>query len=486
MSFQVKYIYDLVDKISPQLAKIQASVQQTSAKIEQSAARASNSFNNLGNNLKQISGNFRSAGMSLLPASAGITAIGVGAVKSAANFETLQMQMEVLTGSAEKGKEVFDKLVKLGAETPFELKDLAKANNTLMGYGQTAEQAFHQVQLIGDISAISGGDLQGITVAFGQAAASGRLMGQDLLQLVNNGVPVIDLLSKTMKVPKERIKEMVSQGAVTFPVLLKAFEEATGKGGKFENGMLKLSGTLGGLYSTLRDNLNIALAQFGQEIVKVLDLKNSMKAFNETIARMTQSFKELSPETKKFILYAAGLIAVLAPILITISLMLPALALLAKGIGGVSLAMQFLAANPIVALLASMALLYTQWEDFAKIVDWVGGLLLNAFNSPHLGKFIQDLGIVLDYLSKIGEFFVKYPKMLGNFVADKINARLDAEAGIKSQINQAPNINQRNSLSIAGMIGVQVGQNAPTGTTASFINPPQISYNQGTMGALTP
>jgi len=481
MSFQVKYIYDLVDKMSPQLQKIQASVNQTTAAVEKSARTMSTSFSNMGNSIKNVSSGIRNAGTALAPMSVGIGAAGVMALKSTANFETLQMQMEVLTGSAEKGKEVFDKLVKLGAETPFELKDLAKANNTLMGYGQTAEQAFHQIQLIGDISAVSGGDLQGITVAFGQAAASGRLMGQDLLQLVNNGVPIIDMLAKTMKKPKEAIKEMVSQGAVTFPVLLKAFEDATGKGGRFEGGMEKLSKTLGGLYSTLKDNLNIGLAEFGKEIVTVLNVKENMKEFNATLAKMTDSFKALSPETKKFILYVGLTLTVLAPLLVVIGLIGGGIATLVTGIGALSAAFAFLAANPIVLLIGAMVLLYNTWNDFAVIVDYVASIIGSAFKSDGIHQFITDLTTVLGLLTDIAGFFLKYPKMFGNFVADKINANLDAQAGIGQPIQPQPVVPRENYNIGGGVLDINM-RGQTSGVTANYTKIPNSNLDVGKLG----
>ena len=166
-----------------------------------------------------------------------LVAVGGLAIAQAAKFEKLQTTLNVLTGSAEKGAKAFKNLVKFSAGTPFQLDQLVKANNTMMGFGISADEAASHLKAIGDIAAVSGGDLQGITVAFSQVAASGRLMGQDLLQLINNGVPIIDMLSNSMGVAKSEIKGMVSEGAVTFPVLLKAFQDATSEGGKFHNGM---------------------------------------------------------------------------------------------------------------------------------------------------------------------------------------------------------------------------------------------------------
>lgn len=263
-------------------------------KFERAMSRAEKRLDSFGNELGKIGAGLTAS------ISVPIGLAGAKALKTAANFEKLQMQLNVLEGSAAKGAKSFERLVKFSAATPFQLDELVKANNTLLGFGVSSEVAFDSLKAIGDIAAVSGGDMQGITVAFGQAAAAGRLMGQDLLQLVNNGVPIIDLLAESMGVAKEEIKELVSEGKVTFDVLLKAFKDATSEGGKFEGGMKKLSTTLSGLASTLQDNVNIAFAELGKALIEDYDLVNNTQNLTENIKKLTESFKEMNPETRKF------------------------------------------------------------------------------------------------------------------------------------------------------------------------------------------
>jgi tape measure domain-containing protein len=279
-------------------------------KFERAMSRAEKRLDSFGNNLGKIGAGLTAS------ISVPIGLAGAKALKTAAQFEKLQMQLNVLEGSAAKGAKSFERLVKFSAATPFQLDELVKANNTLLGFGVSSETAFESLKAIGDIAAISGGDMQGITVAFGQAAAAGRLMGQDLLQLVNNGVPIIDLLAESMGVAKNEIKEMVSEGAVTFDVLLKAFKDATSDGGKFQGGMQKLSKTLSGLASTLQDNVNIAFAELGKALVEDYDLINNTERLTENIQKITEGFKEMNPETRKF--YSTlTLVAGVVPLVLT-------------------------------------------------------------------------------------------------------------------------------------------------------------------------
>jgi len=268
--------------------------------------------------LKKFSGNLRKTGRALttrltLP----LAAVGTMAVKQAANFEKLQTTLNVLTGSAENGAKAFERLVQFSAKTPFQLGDLVKVNNTLMGFGLTTDKAFDSLSMLGDVAGIVGGDLQSIAIAFGQAAAEGRVMTRDLRQFINNGVPILQVLSEEMGVAEGEIMDMASEGKITFDLLDRAFRSATAEGGKFEGGMETLSGTLNGLFSTLKDNVNIALAELGQAIADTLNLKEGIPALSAKIRSVVENFKSLTDENKKLIISLAGA-AGLAPVLISL------------------------------------------------------------------------------------------------------------------------------------------------------------------------
>ena len=201
-----------------------------------------------------------------------LAGLGVLAIRQAAKFERLKVTLDTLTGSADAGAESFKRLVAFSAETPLQLDQLVDVNNMLMGFGQSSDDAFKSLKMLGDISAITGGNLTGIAVAFGQAAAEGRVMTRDLRQFINNGVPILQLLSEEMGVAEGAIMDLASEGKLSFEILLTAFEKATSEGGRFNNGLKILSTTLDGLFSTLKDNVNIALAALGDEIAKTLNL----------------------------------------------------------------------------------------------------------------------------------------------------------------------------------------------------------------------
>jgi len=250
-----------------------------------------------------------------------LLAVGTLAVRQAAKFERLQVTLNTLNGSAEEGAKAFERLVQFSAETPLQLEELTRVNNMLMGFGQTSDDAFKSLKMLGDVAAVSGGNLTGIAVAFGQAAAEGRVMTRDLRQFINNGVPILDILSKSMGVARSEIMDMASEGKISFKVLQDGFEFATGSQGRFNDGLKVLSQTLEGLFSTLKDNVNIALATLGKEIAEALNLKEGIPALSKKIGELVKSFEQLSPSTQRITLLISGLAVIIPPLLILLGAM---------------------------------------------------------------------------------------------------------------------------------------------------------------------
>lgn len=292
-----------------------------------------------------------------------ITLAGTVAVNQAIKFEKLQTTLNVLTGSADEGAKAFERLVAFSAETPFQLTDLVRVNNTLMGFGLNAESAFENVKRLGDIAGITGGDLNGIAIAFGQASAEGRLLTRDLRQFINNGVPVIKILAQEIGVAEGEIMNLASEGKITFDILETAFKNATTGSGEFAGGTKILSQTLGGLLSTLRDNVNIAFAEFGQAIAEAFNLSENIPKISAFIGDLVKKFKDLEPSTQRVLVVFTGLTAVAGPLLIVIGK-------LAMGISG-AIRVAKLARTAFIALTTAM-----KANPFILVATAIAGVVL--------------------------------------------------------------------------------------------------------------
>lgn len=196
-------------------------------------------------------------------------AIGLAA-NEAAKIETIGVQFEVLTGSAEKAKKVVEELTNFAAKTPFQFEGIAQSAQQLLGFQVAAEDITPTLQRLGDVSAAVGAPLSDLTLVFGQVRAAGKLTGERLIQLQERAVPIGPALAKTLGVAEESIKDLVSRGQVDFETFERAFASISEKGGVAFEGMAKRSQTLEGVISTLKDNFSLLAADIGKQFLPVL------------------------------------------------------------------------------------------------------------------------------------------------------------------------------------------------------------------------
>lgn len=371
------------------IAELMVEVGADIKRLERGLGKAQRQIQDVGRSMERVGSRLTAT------LTAPLAAVGGIALKSSADFEKLRQSMNILNGSVEEGARNFERLKRFSAETPFQLNDLAKAQNMLQGFGMSADDAFQSLSMIGDIAAVTGGSIEGIGIAFGQAAAEGRLMTRDIRQLINQGVPAIKLLADTMGVAQSDVLDLASQGEISFEILQKSFRQATTEGGIFANGMQKQSQTLSGVFSTMKDNINIALASIGDT------MSNLAKGIMQRVTDMAKAFTQLDESTKQMITTAGLLVAAIGPAIFIIGKLTVVIGALVSPIG--------LAVAAIAGLIVIGKNMYDNWEVIAaelnhlwqgiKKVAWqvVGGIM-DAFTwmSTGLLNTLSNMASVVD------------------------------------------------------------------------------------------
>jgi tape measure domain-containing protein len=227
--------------------------------------------------LSAISKSLSSFGSSLTGIGAGVTA-GFGSAlaalyfptKLAADAETTQAAFEALTGSTEKAKTMLAEIRQFAASTPFNFEGLTKASQTLLAYGTATEEVIPQLKLLGDISLGNQEKLDRLAVAFGQVQAKGKLMAQEVNQMVENGFNPLQEISRTTGKSMDELFKTMESGGINFQTVVGAFKSATSEGGRFFEAMDKQSRTLTGRLAALGDEITQALLPIGQAIMDVI------------------------------------------------------------------------------------------------------------------------------------------------------------------------------------------------------------------------
>lgn len=185
-------------------------------------------------------------------------------------IESYEISFRTLLASQDKADALFGSLREFAAKTPMQLGDLAKGAQTLLGFGIEAEKIMPTLKQIGDISMGNADKFGSLTLAFAQMSSTGKLMGQDLLQMINAGFNPLAIIAEQTGKSIGDLKKDMEQGAVSAEMVAEAFKLATSEGGMFY-GMLEQQGQgLAGAIAQLQGAWQEALNNIGtrsQEMV---------------------------------------------------------------------------------------------------------------------------------------------------------------------------------------------------------------------------
>lgn len=180
--------------------------------------------------------------------------LGKSVINYSGQIEQLQVSFETMTGSAAKAKNILREIRDIAAKTPFEVSGLAETQQLLMNYGFTAETALDRMMMLGDIAQGDEEKLKGIATAYGQMNSAGKVLLQDVKQMIERGFNPLQVISESTGESMASLYDRISKGTIAVEEITAAMVTATSAGGRYFQSMEKQSKTLNGQISTLKDN----------------------------------------------------------------------------------------------------------------------------------------------------------------------------------------------------------------------------------------
>lgn len=344
-------IVSVVDKASGKLRSVEAALDRFNKKIEESAKAS------------------RRVAMGFAAVGAAVGTLGYKMISAAADMEQTQIAFETMLGSAEAAQKFVKDLTQFAAKTPFELKGLEDASKKLLAFGIDVKNVLPDLKALGDISAGVGTEkLPFLINAFGQVRAKGRLMGQELLQFTEAGVPLLEELAKTLGKTNAEVQDMISKGQVSFETVRKALYGLTQEGGRFNNLMDKQSKSLNGMISNLADAWDIFLRGEGQALLEwakkfvgwaIYVVQDVLPAFIQQIKAVTDWLNK----HRLVLAIAVGVIAgMLTPAVIALTTKMAALAVATLA----ALWPYMLIGGAIAALIYGIYKLIENWDTLSE------------------------------------------------------------------------------------------------------------------------
>ncbi|TWI22200.1 tape measure protein [Sphingobacterium siyangense] len=163
---------------------------------------------------------------------------------------------EVLLNSEEAAKKMVADITKYGMETPYDKMGLGENAKTMLSFGIASQKIMPTLKAIGDIAMGDANKMSSLTLAYSQMSSTGKLMGQDLLQMINAGFNPLNEISKTTGKSIGQLKEEMEKGKISTKMVEDAFMGATKEGGQFHNMAVKMGQTMGGKWAQFMDNVS--------------------------------------------------------------------------------------------------------------------------------------------------------------------------------------------------------------------------------------
>ncbi|WNN93972.1 tape measure protein [Arthrobacter phage Nitro] len=226
---------------------------------------------------KAFGGGFMPVMKGLLGAAAGLgigMAVGKGiksGLETAAFMEQAEISFETLLGNKGAAKKMIADVSQFAAKTPFEMPGLTANVRSLLGAGAAAKSVLPTMTALGDTNAALGGsqeNLNSVVRAWTQIMGKGKVSAEEMLQITEAGIPIWSIASRAMGKPVGELQKMASEGKLLSKDVLPLLEAQMNK--DYGGSMDKQAKTLSGVWSTVKDTINMAMAQALQPLVPLL------------------------------------------------------------------------------------------------------------------------------------------------------------------------------------------------------------------------
>lgn len=224
----------------------------------------------------------------------GFTALSKS-IKLSADLEKSTAKLKVFLGSAYEAEQVLSNLRALSVQG-VGFTASTKSATTLLQFSVEAKDLMPSLEALAEITAGDNERLENLSLAFAQSAAAGRLMGQELLQMVNAGFNPLKIISEQTGKSMADLKDEMSKGLIPFEMVKKAFIDATSEGGKFDGLLEEIAGTSSGKLSRMVAKLQELGTAFGQAISP--ETNSILDALNASLAETAQLLDQIAKNRK--------------------------------------------------------------------------------------------------------------------------------------------------------------------------------------------
>lgn len=226
---------------------------------------------------RAFGGGFLPTVKTMVGAAAGLgigMAVGQGiksGLETAAFLEQAKISFQTLLGPGGDAEGFLKSLSDFAAKTPFELPGLTSNARALLGVGIAAKDVIPTMTALGDAAGalgLSQDGLNSVVRAYTQINSKGKVSAEEMLQMAEAGIPAWPLLARAMGMTVPEVQKLGEEGKLLASDVLPKLNAQMEK--EYGGSMAKQAQTLSGVWSTVKDTINMAMAQALQPLVPIL------------------------------------------------------------------------------------------------------------------------------------------------------------------------------------------------------------------------
>lgn len=286
-------------------------------------------------------------------------------------------------------------------------KLLSDTGDLLAGFGFGQEEALK----MSDAVARLGGDLASFTNYSGGAEGASKVIAKALLgereSLKGLGVAITEADIKRLAEDQGIVGELNRQqkAMLTMQLITKQSANAIGDYARTSGSLANVTRALGQEFLDLK-------VEIGKMLIETLHLPEVLKSAGGYIKKITEFFKKLSPEGKKFTVITGLIVGAIGPLVAILGGLLIAAAPVITVIGIIGVKVALIAAAVVGAV--------------AAIGLFIGSLFTLSQEGDTIGeKFSNSFSTIVDWIKTAGQWFVNLGKtIVGFFMNFSSNAKV--------------------------------------------------------------
>jgi len=179
---------------------------------------------------------------------------------TADSFELLKIKLDNLMGSAKSGKEAFKFIIDFAETTPLSVRELTAAFVKMKAFGLDPMDGSMRA-IVDQTAKLSGGqkEMGNIILAVGQMWTEQKVRGQEVRQLLQQAVPVYQILADKMGIAASAVKKLGEEGLLGSQAVRDLIE---GMGAAASGAAAVQMTTFTGLWNNFVDQIELAKDEF--------------------------------------------------------------------------------------------------------------------------------------------------------------------------------------------------------------------------------